>query len=29
MSKKTFKMIIGTLFREEKIVITEDGIRAV
>ena len=29
MSKKTFKKIIGTLFREEKIVITEDGIRAV
>ncbi|MBO6076771.1 MAG: hypothetical protein J6P15_06565, partial [Fibrobacter sp.] len=26
---KTFKKIIGTLFREEKIVITEDGIRAV
>ena len=29
MSKKTFKKIIGTLFREEKIVIEEDGIRAV
>ena len=29
MSKKTFKNIIGALFREEKNVIEEDGIRAV
>jgi hypothetical protein len=29
MSKKTFKKIIGTLFREGKIEISDDGIRAV
>ena len=29
MSKKTFKKIIGTLFREGKIEISDEGIRAV